>query len=53
MHMEVPVPQFNTLHQMFEVQYTEPAAAIDKIAERAATIAALPVVFPTQSHEIR
>ena len=25
---------FNTLHQMFEVQYTELAAAVDEIAER-------------------
>jgi len=33
-HWNVTGPQFNTLHQMFEVQYTELAAAIDEIAER-------------------
>ena len=33
-HWNVTGPQFNTLHQMFEVQYTELAAAVDEIAER-------------------
>lgn len=33
-HWNVTGPQFNTLHQMFEVQYTELATAIDEIAER-------------------
>ena len=33
-HWNVTGPQFNTLHQMFEVQYAELAAAIDEIAER-------------------
>jgi len=33
-HWNVKGPLFNTLHQMFEVQYTELAAAIDEIAER-------------------
>ncbi len=33
-HWNVEGPLFNTLHQMFEVQYTELAAAVDEIAER-------------------
>jgi starvation-inducible DNA-binding protein len=33
-HWNVQGPLFNTLHQMFEEQYTELAAAIDEIAER-------------------
>jgi len=33
-HWNVTGPQFNTLHQMFEMQYTELATAIDEIAER-------------------
>ncbi len=33
-HWNVTGPQFNTLHQMFETQYTELAAAVDEIAER-------------------
>jgi len=33
-HWNVEGPQFNTLHQMFEEQYTELAAAVDEIAER-------------------
>ena len=33
-HWNVTGPQFNTLHQMFEVQYTELAIAVDEIAER-------------------
>ena len=33
-HWNVTGPQFNTLHQMFEDQYTELAAAVDEIAER-------------------
>ena len=33
-HWNVTGPQFNTLHQMFEQQYTELAAAVDEIAER-------------------
>ena len=33
-HWNVTGPQFNTLHQMFEVQYTELALAVDEIAER-------------------
>jgi starvation-inducible DNA-binding protein len=33
-HWNVAGPQFSALHQMFEVQYTELAAAIDQIAER-------------------
>jgi starvation-inducible DNA-binding protein len=33
-HWNVKGPLFNTLHQMFEVQYTELAAAVDEIAER-------------------
>ena len=33
-HWNVTGPQFNTLHQMFEGQYTELAAAVDEIAER-------------------
>lgn len=33
-HWNVTGPMFATLHQMFEVQYTELATAIDEIAER-------------------
>ena len=33
-HWNVTGPQFNTLHQMFEQQYTELAIAVDDIAER-------------------
>ena len=33
-HWNVTGPQFNSLHQMFEDQYTELATAVDEIAER-------------------
>lgn len=33
-HWNVTGPMFNTLHLMFEEQYTELAAAVDEIAER-------------------
>jgi len=33
-HWNVTGPLFNTLHTMFEVQYTELATAVDEIAER-------------------
>ena len=33
-HWNVTGPMFNSLHTMFETQYTELAAAIDEIAER-------------------
>jgi len=33
-HWNVTGPLFNTLHTMFEAQYTELAAAVDEIAER-------------------
>lgn len=33
-HWNVTGPMFNTLHQMFETQYTEEALAVDEIAER-------------------
>jgi starvation-inducible DNA-binding protein len=33
-HWNVTGPQFNTLHTMFEGQYTELATAVDEIAER-------------------
>lgn len=33
-HWNVTGPQFNTLHTMFETQYTELALAVDLIAER-------------------
>lgn len=33
-HWNVTGPQFNTLHQMFETQYTELSGAVDEIAER-------------------
>ncbi len=33
-HWNVTGPMFNTLHQMFEEQYTELAGAVDAIAER-------------------
>jgi starvation-inducible DNA-binding protein len=37
-HWNVTGPQFNTLHTMFEEQYTELAAAVDEIAERIRTL---------------
>ena len=37
-HWNVTGPQFNTLHQMFEEQYTELAIAVDDIAERIRTL---------------
>ena len=42
-HWNVTGPQFNTLHQMFEDQYSEQALAVDEIAER---IRALGVFAP-------
>ncbi len=33
-HWNVTGPMFNTLHQMFEQEYTELAVAVDEIAER-------------------
>jgi starvation-inducible DNA-binding protein len=33
-HWNVTGPQFNTLHTMFEQQYTELSTAVDEIAER-------------------
>ena len=42
-HWNVTGPMFNTLHQMFETQYTELALAVDEIAER---IRALGVYAP-------
>lgn len=42
-HWNVTGPLFNTLHGMFEQQYTELAAAVDEIAER---IRALGVTAP-------
>lgn len=33
-HWNVTGPLFNTLHTMFETQYTELAAAVDEVAER-------------------
>lgn len=37
-HWNVTGPQFNTLHQMFEEQYTDLAVAVDDIAERIRTL---------------
>lgn len=42
-HWNVVGPMFNTLHQMFETQYSELALAVDEIAER---IRALGVTAP-------
>ncbi len=42
-HWNVTGPQFNTLHTMFEQQYTELAVAVDDIAER---IRALGIAAP-------
>ncbi len=42
-HWNVTGPQFNTLHTMFEQQYTELAMAVDEIAER---IRALGITAP-------
>ena len=42
-HWNVTGPQFNTLHTMFETQYSELALAVDNIAER---IRALGVMAP-------
>ena len=37
-HWNVTGPMFNTLHTMFETQYTELATAVDDIAERIRTL---------------
>lgn len=37
-HWNVSGPMFNTLHLMFEQQYTELATAVDQIAERIRTL---------------
>src|SRR3546814_4987454 len=47
-HWNVTGPMFNTLHTMFEQQYTELAAAVDEIAER---IRALGFPAPGRSEE--
>jgi starvation-inducible DNA-binding protein len=47
-HWNVTGPQFNTLHTMFEAQYTELALAVDEIAER---IRALGVTAPGSYQE--
>lgn len=47
-HWNVTGPQFNTLHTMFEDQYTELALAVDEIAER---IRALGVKAPGSYQE--
>jgi len=47
-HWNVTGPMFNTLHLMFETQYTELATAVDLIAER---IRALGVFSPGSYHE--
>ena len=47
-HWNVTGPQFNTLHEMFETQYSELAIAIDDIAER---IRALGVKAPGSYRE--
>ncbi len=39
-HWNVTGPMFNTLHTMFETEYTELALAVDEIAERIRTIGA-------------
>jgi starvation-inducible DNA-binding protein len=39
-HWNVTGPMFTTLHQMFEVQYTELALAVDLIAERIRSLGA-------------
>lgn len=47
-HWNVTGPLFNTLHTMFEEQYTELATAVDEIAER---IRALGIVAPGSYRE--
>ena len=47
-HWNVTGPQFNTLHTMFEDQYTELATAVDEIAER---IRALGITAPGSYRE--
>jgi len=47
-HWNVKGPMFQTLHTMFETQYTELAAAVDEIAER---IRALGVLAPASYQE--
>ena len=39
-HWNVTGPMFTTLHNLFEVQYTELALAVDEIAERIRTLGA-------------
>ena len=40
-HWNVAGPMFNTLHAMFEQQYTELALAVDEVAERIRALGAL------------
>jgi starvation-inducible DNA-binding protein len=47
-HWNVTGPQFNTLHTMFEQQYTELATAVDEIAER---VRALGIAAPGSYRE--
>ncbi len=47
-HWNVTGPLFNTLHSMFETQYTELAGAVDEIAER---IRALGITAPASYAE--
>lgn len=49
-HWNVTGPMFQTLHLMFETQYTEMAAGVDTIAER---IRALGVFAPGSYHEYK
>lgn len=39
-HWNVTGPMFNTLHTLFEAEYTELAIAVDEIAERIRTVGA-------------
>ena len=41
-HWNVTGPMFNTLHTMFEGQYTELATAVDEVAERIRALASWP-----------
>ena len=47
-HWNVTGPMFNTLHLMFETQYTELSLAVDLIAER---IRALGVYAPVRTYK--
>ena len=52
-HWNVTGPMFNSLHAMFEVQYTELALAVDAVAERMRALGAFAPASYTSSQSSR